>query len=321
MLQVKEVNFAYTDEKTTLQNINFNVNKGEHIAVIGESGCGKSTLLHLIYGKLDVDNGEIVWDNNKILGPAYHLIPGREDTKLLTQEFELMPYTSVEENVKKHLSRMYPEENQIVSDNLLETVEMLPYAKVLVKNLSGGQKQRVALAQALAKKPKLILLDEPFSHIDQFKKNKLRRNLFSYLKKENITCLFATHDIKEMLAFSDFTLVMKSGKIIDYRSPEEVYQNPKSFEVASLFGEVNRINGKLFDREGDFIYYPNEIKLITPTKKHQASVINSYFLGSHYLISILFNEQVIFVINEEHIPKNKKVSLFFSAIDLDKRKI
>lgn len=323
MLKVNQIHFAYTAEKPTLQNIHFEVEKGQHVAVIGESGCGKSTLLHLIFGNLDLDEGEIIWNDKKVLGPAYNLIPGLDDVKLLTQEFDLMPYTSVEENVKKHLSRMYPEENEIICKELLKTVDLSDLASTKVKDLSGGQKQRVALAQALAKKPKLILLDEPFSHIDQYKKNTLRRNLFAYLKKEEITCLFATHDVKDMLSFSDKTLVLEQGKMVDFRSPEELYQNPKSYKVASLFEEVNLISGEFLgtNSKRNFVVYPHEIDLNASTKKWEASVENVFFMADRYLISLQFQQKMIYAYHPSSLTIGEKVYLDFSVKEPEDRVI
>lgn len=315
MLKINQIHFAYTAEKPTLQNIHFEVEKGQHVAVIGESGCGKSTLLHLIFGNLDLDEGEIIWNGKKVLGPAYNLIPGLDDVKLLTQEFDLMPYTSVEENVKKHLSRMYPEENEKICKDLLKTVDLLNLASTKVKDLSGGQKQRVALAQALAKKPKLILLDEPFSHIDQYKKNTLRRDLFAYLKKEKITCLFATHDVKDMLSFSDKTLVLEQGKMVDFRSPKELYQNPKSYKVASLFEEVNLISGEYLgaNSKRNFVVYPHEIDLNASTKKWEATVENVFFMADRHLISLLFQQEMIYAYHPTSLTIGEKVYLDFSV--------
>ena len=119
-----------------------------------------------------------------------------------------MPFTSAAENVHKYLSRLEPEVSKQRTAELLEVVEMTAFAKAKVKTLSGGQKQRIALAQTLAKEPELLLLDEPFSHIDNFQKNKLRRRLFAYLKKQNITCIVATHDSTDVLAYMVKTIVM-----------------------------------------------------------------------------------------------------------------
>ena len=199
MLKVKNLKFLYPNGRG-ICDVNFDLQVGEHLAIIGESGCGKSTLIKAIYGLFDLDEGEVLWNEDKILGPAFNLIPGKDNFKYLSQEFDLMPFTSVENNVQKYLARMHPEANQERTDELLEVLELTSVKNTKVKNLSGGQKQRVAIGQALAKIPEVLLLDEPFSHIDQFKKNKLRRRLFQYLKSQNITCIFATHDKNDVLS-------------------------------------------------------------------------------------------------------------------------
>ena len=185
MLEVKNISFVYI-ENMVLKNVSFTIKQGENIAVIGESGCGKSTLLKLIYGLYDLDEGEISYDNKQILGPKSNLIPGEDYIKFLAQHFDLMPYISVEENVGKYLSNIYKDKKAARVHELLEMVEMTDFAKVKAKYLSGGQQQRVALAKVLALEPKVLLLDEPFSQIDTFRKNVLRRNLFSYLKEKQM---------------------------------------------------------------------------------------------------------------------------------------
>ena len=123
-----------------------------------------------------------------------------------------------------------------------------------MKLLSGGQKQRVALARAIAKQPEVLLLDEPFSHIDNFKKQSLRRNLFKYLKQKGITCIVATHDKDDVLSFSDKMIVLHDAKIMANSSPENLYKNPKNKLIASFFDEFNEIDGKIF--------YANQIKIV-----------------------------------------------------------
>ncbi len=123
--------------------------------------------------------------------------------KYMSQGFDLMGVTTVAENISEYLSVFYPKELKERTEELLDIIEMKRFAKTKVKHLSIGQQQRVALARALAQKPEVLLLDEPFSHIDNFRKNSLRRNLFNYLKEEKITCLTATHDHNDILPFAD----------------------------------------------------------------------------------------------------------------------
>ena len=204
MLELTNISFTYID-KAVINGLSFVAQQGQNIAVIGESGCGKSTLLKLIYGLYDLDSGNINYNGNPILGPKYNLIPGEDYIKYLAQDFDLMPYITVEENVGKFLSNIYRDKKKARVHELLEMVEMTEFAKVKAKYLSGGQQQRVALARVLALEPQILLLDEPFSQIDSFRKNALRRNVFQYLKEKKITCIIATHDSSDALSFSDET--------------------------------------------------------------------------------------------------------------------
>ena len=190
------------------------MSQGEQICIIGESGGGKSTLLKIIYGLLQIKTGEVYWNENQIMGPLYNLVPGEPYMKYLSQDFDLMPFTTVFENVSQYLSALEPELLKERTTKLLDMVEMTSFANTKVRYLSGGQQQRVAIARVLAQEPKVLLLDEPFSHIDNFRKNSLRRNLFAYFRKQNITVLTATHDHKDMLPYADQVIVLRDHKII-----------------------------------------------------------------------------------------------------------
>ena len=287
MLKVKNLSFGY-HEKPFLRNLSFEIGKGKNVSLIGASGCGKSTLLQSIYGLHHVD-GKIFWEDKQLLGPNFNLVPGEDFMKYLTQDFDLMPSISVADNVGKYLSNMYPRKKRQRINELLDLVEMREMSKVKTRLLSGGQQQRVALARVLANPPEILLLDEPFSHIDHFRKNKLRRNLFSHLKKESVTVIIATHDSTDALSFADKTLVMKGGRIISRGTPEELYKNPKNVYVASLFGEVNELPSELFLRKGSgggkVILYPSEIK-VAKEGGLQAVVKNTFFRGSHFLTEV-----------------------------------
>src|SRR5574343_42809 len=303
MLQVKINAFSYLD-KTNLEDIDFSIQEGTNLALIGESGCGKSTLLKIIYGLFDCDEGVLFWKENQILGPKYHLVPGMPFMKYLAQDFDLMPFITVGENVGKFLSNFYPEEKQRRIDELLDLVEMSEYKQVKAKFLSGGQMQSVALARVLAQEPEVLLLDEPFSHIDNFRKNSLRRKLFSYLKQKNITCIVATHDSTDVLAFADEVLIVKDGNIIEKGNPKEIYNHPKNKYIASLFGDVNAIviNGK------NHLVYPHQLK-VSEKSELKVNVIHSYFRGNHYLIEAMYENQSVFFENVMDIEMGKELYL------------
>jgi len=304
----------YLSDTFTLSDLSFSITEGQQVAIIGESGCGKTTVLKLIYGLIDADNGTLSWKEKPIQGPKYHLVPGMPFIKYLSQDFDLMPYTSVAENVKKFLSRFYPEESAQRTHELLEVVELSAFAKAKVKTLSGGQKQRVALAQALAKEPELLLLDEPFSHIDNFRKNKLRRKLFNYLRTQNITCIIATHDATDVLSYMDETIVMQNGVIIAKSKTQELYENPPSYYAASLFGDVNELPAYWFNKAVSQkqmqLIYPHQLK-ICPSKNQSITgiVSASYYVGSHYLITAQYQSYSILFISDKLFQNGEQVHL------------
>ncbi len=303
MLELTTISFTYID-KPVIKELSCVVHKGQNISVIGESGCGKSTLLKLIYGLYDLDSGNINYNGNPILGPKYNLIPGEDYIKYLAQDFDLMPYITVEENVGKFLSNIYRDKKKARVQELLEMVEMTDYAKVKAKYLSGGQQQRVALARVLALEPQILLLDEPFSQIDSFRKNALRRNVFQYLKEKKITCIIATHDSTDALSFSDETIVMQDGKIIAKDAPQHLYHHPKNRYVASLFGEVNEI-----ELDGNtHLVYPHQLQL-DPNGKLKGKVQQSYFKGSHYLIAFTSGKQTLFFENDTWLSEGTPIAL------------
>jgi ABC-type Fe3+/spermidine/putrescine transport system ATPase subunit len=304
MLQINNITFGYSKKKTVLDNFSFTLQKGEHLCIMGESGCGKSTLLKAIYGLLDLKKGTIFWDENQVLGPEFHLVPGMDFFKYVAQDFDLMPYISVSENIKKFLSRFYPEESEARTQELLEVIEMKAFEKTKVKNLSGGQKQRVAIARALANEPELILLDEPFGQIDNFKKNSLRRRLFAYLKDKNIACIVATHDKNDALSFADQLIIIRNNKILANNNPKEIYKNPKEKYVAALFDDVNEI---IID-EKNYLLYPHQIKIVEKSDI-SATVLNSYFKGAYWLIEVEVEEQTVFLNHFEELEKGQEINL------------
>ncbi|WP_339881245.1 ABC transporter ATP-binding protein [Polaribacter vadi] len=304
MLQVNNITFGYSKKKTVLDNFNFTLQKGEHLCVMGESGCGKSTLLKAIYGLLDLQKGTIFWDENQVLGPEFHLVPGMDFFKYVAQDFDLMPYISVSENIKKFLSRFYPEESEARTQELLDVIEMKAFENTKVKNLSGGQKQRVAIARALANEPELILLDEPFGQIDNFKKNSLRRRLFKYLKDKNIACIVATHDKNDALSFADQLIIIRNNKILANNNPKEIYNNPTEKYIAALFDDVNEI---VIDNKNHLLY-PHQIKIVEKSDI-SATVLNSYFKGSYWLIEAEVENQIVFLNHFEELEKGKEINL------------
>ncbi len=311
MLELKNISFAY-QENNAIENLSFRVLNGQNITIIGESGCGKSTLLKLIYGYYDLNEGEILYNQKPILGPKFNLIPGEEFIKYMAQDFDLMPYISVAENVGKYISNVDIEKKKERILELLDMVEMTEFSKVKAQFLSGGQQQRVALAKVLALEPQVLLLDEPFSQIDTFRKNSLRRNLFNYLKSKGVTCILATHDGTDALSFSDETIVLQNGKIIAKESPRNLFENPKSKYVASLFSEVNEIPLFLLEIENSSLdlklVYPFQLKIIEFSKL-KVIVKDNYFRGNCYLIKAKYEFGILFFESKIFIETNSEIYL------------
>jgi iron(III) transport system ATP-binding protein len=308
MLQLIEINFAFAKAET-LKNISLEIEQGTHVAVIGESGCGKSTLLDITFGLLQAKSGQVVWDNEELLGANHHLVPGHPMMKYVPQEFDLMPFTTVFENVGEHLSIQIDDRSERIAQ-LLDVVDMSDFKDRKVKTLSGGQKQRVAIAKALAQEPQLLLLDEPFSHIDNFRKNALRRKLFAYLTDNNISCLVATHDRDDMLSFCHKTVIMRKGEIIDYRNTKEVYEQPLSVYTASLFDEVNFIPQEWLDVSKDLVLYPHQ--LVIAKNGFEVQVKQSFFQGTDYLILAIKDQKEVFFRSKDSIIKDKRIVLNIS---------
>ncbi len=302
MLTIDNISFAY-NQRQIFQNLNFSVDQGQHLCLMGESGCGKSTLLKLIYGKYSPEKGSISNDGEPILGPENQLIPGMDYMKYVAQDFDLMAFETVGENIGKFLSNTDRVAKAERVDELLQIIDMGQFASQKVVKLSGGQQQRVAIAKALAKEPTILLLDEPFSQIDRLHKTPFAKNLFRHCKKNNITVIVATHDSKDAMAFSDKIIVLRDGEIVQSGTPEEIFQNPKDLYVAGLLDTPNLFeNGK--------INFPHQLKI--SDKGLKANVLANYFQGDHYLIDVKVDDKVYTFKNDSKFDVGSKVYL---AID------
>lgn len=318
MLDIKISSFSYTskDGNLVLKDVSFSLAPGEHLAVLGESGCGKSTLLHLIYGLLSLQDGKISYKKKQLLGPTHNLIPGEPFMKMVSQELDIMPYISVTENIASHLDR-----NDVVKDNkrveeLLDIVQLQPFKDKKVKQLSGGQKQRVAIAKALAQKPEILLLDEPFSNIDTFLKNKLRRSLFNYTRTQNITCIIATHDSEEALSFTDKILILKNGHVVRIDTPKVIYNNLEDKYQGSFFGEVSIIDKGLLpygenipsskSATNNYIVLPHQLCISKEKSLLLVVIVNSFYKGGFYLIEASHNNKTIYFNHTNALKKESK---------------
>lgn len=191
MLNVKNICYGYEKDKLILNEVNFEIKKGEHVAIIGPSGCGKSTLLRIIAGLITPTSGSIIKNSEDIT----NFTPQKRNIGMLFQDYVLFPHMSVKQNITYASSENYEYLINIVG--LKDKEDFYPH------QLSGGQKQRVALARTLAQNPDIILLDEPFSNYDENLKNDVRKEIANILKTQDITLILVTHDIKDAEVLAD----------------------------------------------------------------------------------------------------------------------
>ena len=228
-----------------LKDINLDIKSGGFVSILGNSGCGKTTLIKSIAGLVDISSGSISIDENDISG----LSPEKRKTVIVFQDLRLFPHMNVEQNIafSMKLQKMDKKDIEERVKVLLEQVRLSGFEKRKISQLSGGQMQRVALARALGANPKLLLLDEPFSGLDESLRKDMG-NLVKRLHKENkITTIMITHDKEEAMKFSDKVALMKEGTILQYATPLDIFSRPKSKEVAQFMGELNYFDGEVKD--------------------------------------------------------------------------
>ncbi|MCE3075625.1 sulfate/molybdate ABC transporter ATP-binding protein [Chryseobacterium gwangjuense] len=308
LLEINNLYFSHTKEKPLFQNLNLRFEAGKIIALAGESGCGKSTLLSLMYGLLDWESGEIIFDGEKLMGPKGNLVPGEADMKFVAQSFDLMPYATVAENVGKFISNINLTQKKETVAELLEVVGLEEYANVLPKYLSGGQQQRVAIARALSVLPKLLILDEPFSNLDFPRKIELREKLFSYVKQNKISLIISTHELQDIIPWLDQIIVLQNGRLIQNDNPEETFRSPYNSYVAKLFGEVNIFTEtEITDFNiKKFSYYPKEINI--SENGIEAEVLESRFAGNYYWNKVKTRNKEIVLYTDEKLIGSVKIS-------------
>ncbi len=228
-----------------LRGINFTVSPGELVAILGASGSGKTTLLRLIAGFLRPDAGTIRLDGHLLAGNGQSLPPERRGIGYVAQEGALFPHLSVAENIVFGLPRAARKAKAGVAE-LLELVGLpAHYAARAPQQLSGGEQQRVALARALAPKPRLLLLDEPFSALDAGLRAETRAAVASALRAANATAMLVTHDQPEALAMGSRVGVMQRGVLAQFSAPAELYRRPATPELAAFVGEAVFLPGEV----------------------------------------------------------------------------
>ncbi len=240
-IELKGITKTYKGEKqAAVCNVSLKVKRGSIITLLGPSGCGKTTTLRLIAGFERPESGEIYVGGQLMAGEKTWVSAEKRKIGMVFQDYALFPHLNVEENIG--FGYRGKDKKERVQE-VLELVNLHGFERKGVHHLSGGQQQRVALARALAKRPEVILLDEPFSNLDTNLKQTMRNEVKRILKKANATGILVSHDQKDALAISDEIVVMKDGIIQQKGSPKKIYQFPNNAFVAGFVGESNMMRG------------------------------------------------------------------------------
>tara|TARA_B100000683_G_scaffold166143_1_gene159995 strand:+ start:2013 stop:2933 length:921 start_codon:yes stop_codon:yes gene_type:complete len=300
-LEIDKLSKSYS-KNSILNNISFEIKEGNIISVVGPSGSGKTTLLKCISGLCDIDTGSIKL-NSELLT---ELEPNQRNIAYVFQESPLFPHLSVNQNILFNLNNFDKEKLNFI----MEKINISHLKNRYPHEISGGENQRVAVARSLIRNPDLLLMDEPFSNLDLYIKDKLKDLIFELISELKTTTIIVNHDIKDSLEISDRILILINGQINNYDIPHAVYSNPKCLESANLFGVLNRIN----TNEKTFYCRPEHIKLTS--SGIAASIINSTFIGPFYKIRAHVNDEIITFYSNKNLLTNEKI---YFEVDLKKR--
>lgn len=311
MIDVKGISKRF-GKTEAVKDVSFSVNLEEVYSILGPSGCGKTTVLRSIAGLEDIDTGEIVLNGKIVSSRAKNIsVPSEHrELGLVFQSYALWPHMSVFDNVAYGVrARKLPDVDRRVTQ-ALDLVDLEGFEKRYPAQLSGGEQQRVALARSMAYEPKILLLDEPLSNLDEKVRQRMRVDLRRLLKKTGMTALYVTHDQEEAFVISDRILIMRGGSIIQEGSSREIYENPKSEFIATFIGGGNLLRAHVLEcgketarlRVDDFgaelvckavkglekgkekqaIVRQNEIGLFSNPPPHQVNILQGKLISKEY---------------------------------------
>ena len=261
-------------------NVNLKIYEGEIVTLLGPSGCGKTTILRTIGGFLDVTSGDILIDGQSVVG----MPPEKRPTAMVFQSYNLWPHMTIFENLAFGMELRKIPKAQMKQEiaEMLEMVGMSGCEKKYPGQLSGGQQQRIAIARSLLLKPKLLLLDEPFSALDAKIRQQMREELKKIQHKLGITVVFVTHDQEEAMALSHRIVVMNKGKIEQVGTPTEIYDHPASRFVASFIGEMDFVP----QGEKTLAVRPEDVILSEKPAEAEGTVTTIMILGHYVSVTV-----------------------------------
>lgn len=251
-LVLSDVALSY-GTRVALDAVDLAITRGEIVAVLGASGSGKSTLLRLVAGLERPSRGRIVIDGSEVAGNGKFVGPEYRRVGMMFQDYALFPHLSVAENVAFGLRQRTQKDRVAIVSSLLETIELRDRADAYPHMLSGGERQRVALARALAPEPDILLMDEPFSGLDDRLRDQVREQTMAIVRRARTTTVLVTHDASEAFRVADRIALIDHGRLIQVGRPEDLYRRPASLHAACAFGHVNQF---LVDNRGGRIDTP-----------------------------------------------------------------
>ena len=299
-------------ENNVISKFNLEVEKGKFIVLLGPSGCGKSTLLRMIAGLEKIDNGKILLENNLL----NDLLPSKRQIAMVFQSYALYPHMSVFENISFGLKSEKISKNEI-KVKVIEAAKTLKIEELLdrrPKELSGGQRQRVAIGRAITRNPKLFLFDEPLSNLDAALRSEMRVEISKLHKKLKSNIVFVTHDQIEAMTLADKIVIMNRGKIEQFDSPEEIYNNPKNIFVAEFIGSPKM---NILKIEGINIINKNTVRIFN----NDVNFENSNFNKKVYMgirpedISFEKNSEISIEINIDLIENLGSEKIIYTYLD------
>ncbi len=282
----------------TLVETHLELEAGKKVAIAGETGSGKSSLLKMIAGLMQPDSGTILFQEEKVMGPDYQLVPGHPGIAYLSQHFELRNNYRVEE-LLEYANKIDPKKAAAI----YKVCDIAHLVKRKTDQLSGGERQRIALARLLTTSPKLLLLDEPYSNLDNIHKRILKKVIRDISDAFGTTIMMVSHEPSDILSWADEIWIMKDGQIVQQGSPREVYVHPINEYVAALLGNYTLLQPNHLayfpewkgDRTCNLLLRPEQFHVARVEEQYQnATIKHIAYLGSYYELELLMNDLTIY---------------------------
>jgi iron(III) transport system ATP-binding protein len=231
-----------------VNDVSLELAPGEIACLLGPSGCGKTTLLRIAAGIERPSSGRVLFDGEEVAGPNRFVPPEKRNIGLMFQDFALFPHLTILDNVAFGLKNLPKADARTIARHALERVGLEAFAASYPHHLSGGEQQRVALARAVVPRPQVMLMDEPFSGLDQRLRESVRAETLTLLRETRASCLLVTHDPIEAMGLADRIFLMRRGRLIQAGTPEELYRQPADADAARFFADANEMTGRLNGR-------------------------------------------------------------------------